>query len=149
MSKALERVEELRGKMSELREEMAQQAKDAFHECVRDLFEEHPTLIEFSWRQFTPYFNDGDTCYFGARTGEIGLRTADDESEEFGNYDTYDWVEGEKVQKDLTPFQKAGLAALAVLEAFDEDNYESMFGDHCKIVVTREGVEVNDYSDHH
>jgi hypothetical protein len=29
-----------------------------------ELFEEFPELESFSWTQYTPYFNDGDTCEF-------------------------------------------------------------------------------------
>lgn len=29
------------------------------------IFEQAPTLKSFGWTQYTPYFNDGDTCEFG------------------------------------------------------------------------------------
>lgn len=35
-----------------------------FHEAVEQLFEEHKELKRFSWDQYTPHWNDGDTCEF-------------------------------------------------------------------------------------
>lgn len=35
-----------------------------------------PNVHSFGWTQYTPYFNDGDTCEFGV--GEPWLRTVDD-----------------------------------------------------------------------
>lgn len=34
------------------------------------------TIHSFGWRQYTPYFNDGDPCVFG--TGDVWVRTIDD-----------------------------------------------------------------------
>lgn len=147
MSMTIEKLKALKADMKKLREEMAQQAKDGFHESVKELFEQHPTLISFSWNQYTPYFNDGETCYFSAWTEDIDLQTADDMDNGFSAYQCTERDEnGKRVpKKDITPFQKAGLAVLEVLEVFDGDDYEGMFGDHCEITVTRDGVEVEEY----
>lgn len=145
ISERAEKLEEMREGMKKLHEEITKKAKEGFQELVRDLFEDHPTLISFGWRQYTPYFNDGDPCYFNAWTEDISLQTADDEEDDFSLYGCTE-RDGDRVpKKDITPFQKAGLAVLEVLGVFDEDDYEQMFGDHCRVVVTQEGVEVEEY----
>lgn len=36
-----------------------------------------PTIASFSWSQYTPYFNDGETCVFSVN-GELSVTLADD-----------------------------------------------------------------------
>jgi hypothetical protein len=43
---------------------LAELQKD-FPAMFTELFAEAPTLKSFGWTQYTPYFNDGDTCEFG------------------------------------------------------------------------------------
>jgi hypothetical protein len=145
MSATIDKVRELKEQMRQLREELAQKAKDGFHESIQELFENHPSLIQFSWTQYTPYFNDGDTCYFSAHTDYFNLQTAEDEEEEFSNYSLYDGYGKDRVEKEMTPHLEAGKAILEVLAVFDSEDYEKMFGDHCRVVVTREGVETEHY----
>jgi hypothetical protein len=42
-----------------------QRTKEEFAEILKPVLDD-PTIIDFGWRQYTPYFNDGDTCVFGA-----------------------------------------------------------------------------------
>lgn len=43
-----------------------------------------PNVIEFGWRQYTPYFNDGDVCVFSVY--DPWIRTVDD-AEDLSGYD--------------------------------------------------------------
>jgi hypothetical protein len=45
--------------------------KDAF----KDLFDKFPEARSISWRQYTPYFCDGDPCYFGVHEFDVSLGT--------------------------------------------------------------------------
>lgn len=59
-----------------------------FPTMFKDIFETAPNLKSVSWRQYTPYFNDGETCYFSAHTDDLevnGLNSYDDEDEENPN----------------------------------------------------------------
>lgn len=42
-----------------------------FEDATALLFKQFPKLERFSWRQYTPHWNDGDTCQFSARTEYI------------------------------------------------------------------------------
>jgi len=102
--------------------------KDAFRSAAKAVFDLHPELTKFSWTQYTPYFNDGDECVFGAH---IDYPYLNDEEEE--------------IWGDEHPLLEANKSVVSFLSEFDEDDYKEMFGDHCRVTVTRESIEVDGY----
>lgn len=66
-----------------------------------------------------------------------------DDDDEFCN-----WTAKQKLKnnEELTDQEKAGLAVQEFLRLFDEDVLYDMFNDHVKVTVTRDGVEVEEYS---
>jgi len=60
-----EKMKELLDRKAALNKEISAISKTVFTESSQELFEKHPLLESFSWTQYTPYFNDGDTCSFG------------------------------------------------------------------------------------
>lgn len=156
-----EKIKSLREKNSEiskLKNEAYSISKEVFESWCRDVFEKNPRLESFSWNQYTPYFNDGDTCVFSANTDylKINGEYADDSdwiSEStvtaWGTYnretkkyegrvetpnESYD-AELDKVTQEIKDF----------LCLFDDDFYIRKFGDHSEITVTKEGIEVEEY----
>lgn len=53
-----------------------------FHECVRQLFKDHPKLDSFSWVEYTPHWNDGDECTFGVHMDSLKINGESDEDAE-------------------------------------------------------------------
>lgn len=147
MVETLERVKELKASMAKMQEELTEKAKKAFHEVSQEIFSKYPNLVEFSWNQYTPYFNDGDPCVFGARTDYPWVKFADDnpedcEDEDRGN-EYSSWQLKDKV---LNEKEQAANEVLDLLAAFDDHDYEEMFGDHLTVIVTRDGIETEEYS---
>jgi hypothetical protein len=169
------------------------------------------TIHSFGWRQYTPYFNDGDACVF--RVGEVWVRTtADverpeptaeqiaalngmraavaagllsqddfdaardrvhgrgddeddpDEDEDYryelgvehslghrdyeyvGAYPDRRRVDGAYHGPDEARFDRCQALVSAIDSgAFDDVLLES-FGDHCSVVVRRDGITVHEYS---
>lgn len=106
--------------------------------------------MSFSWKQYTPHWADGETCEFSAHTEYIQLRTTDDsEEEDFDKSNLFDYSKDYKtktLKASLTPREAAGKDVLELLDNFDEDSLQTMFGDHAKVIVTKGGVEVEEYS---
>ena len=124
--------DEANRKMEAIREEIKTTASRLFRECVQDLFIRHPEVKSFAWTQYTPYFNDGDECVFGAHTDDPEIN--DEESWDI-EYD------------DEKAAMRPALADIReLLSALDSESYLLFFGDHARIVVTRGGVEVESYS---
>jgi hypothetical protein len=105
------------------------------------------------WIQYTPYFNDGEPCEFGV--GDFGIvMDGVDYSEVLGSYG-YDenqdltslypdelttWYE----LKDEDPL-KEKLKTLAKTSGPFEDAYYELFGDHARVIATREKFTIDEY----
>lgn len=118
---------------------LKEEGEAAIKELFKEFFEKHPKAQSITWTQYTPYWNDGDACYF--RVNEMYLQLEGEEDEDYYNgWDPY----GLKKEKD--PEMKAmGKDFEEVESSLPEDVMEHVFGDHVKIVATREGFKVHDY----
>lgn len=126
-----------------------------------------PTIVEFGWRQYTPYFNDGDSCEFSVH-GLWVKTTADVDAEDDPDYDPYeldvdyhrslgkierDWdrearkyVNEAYVGPDEDRYNRCqALDGALQSGAFDNVLLEH-FGDHALITVRKNTIEVEHYS---
>jgi len=63
-------------KLNDLQKERLKLEEDArklMLEAFKEVFDDYPALESFSWTQYTPHFNDGDPCQFGAYIDEVNL----------------------------------------------------------------------------
>jgi hypothetical protein len=126
-----------------------------------------PTITEFGWTQYTPYFNDGDVCEFSVN--EMWIRTTDEvdtDDKEFDDYDLY-WGYhpslGRKNWEYRGEYPNRKYVELGY-EGPDEDRYNRVkslndaitsgvyetallnaFGDHAIVTVRKDGIEVDSY----
>lgn len=135
-------------------------------EEFKTFFDKAPEVLSVKWRQYTPYFNDGDPCNFNADEFMIKFEEVDEEAEVdedgfdskiYGDYGdnylyAYDFNKDPEYQCDLVKKMSPTvrdriIKALNTLvkNAYDNDILESVFGDHVQIVATREGFEVEGY----
>jgi len=163
-----EHMQEINAKRASLDEELRLISGKFFAEQSKALFEQFPDLKSFSWTQYTPYFNDGDTCEFGANTEYPSIKldgAKDQEAEDFDDedfdddddyisvYNVVKTADGRYIDKyeaghpDITDRKK--IVAFEVKEflmEFEDDSLKAMFGDHVRVIVHRDGtVEQEDY----
>lgn len=110
---------------------MKQEFKALFQERVNMLFGAVPDLEAIEIIQYTPYFMDGDVCEFSISTVSFY-----DEEDFDSDYD-YDF--------DSPSEQQSLKDALNRFIYANEELMKSMYGDHARIVITREGTEVEEY----
>lgn len=116
-------------------EEARSVGKKAFQEAAQLVFDEYTDLDSFGWRQYTPYFNDGDECVFGVHCDDLDLVIAGEEHESIYCHGAIENRADEIAQK-----------LYAFVSAFDDDTMKHMFGDHVQIVVKRDGtINVDNY----
>lgn len=138
--------------------------KDYFDARAKQIFEDYPFLKSFAWTQYAPYFNDGDPCYFNVHRDILWFNDMNLEYEDYGDYSYEEYMEGiekgyitnfethkydtkyKRIPLD-TPGAKAAQAVKQLLSEFDDDQLERMFGEDCKVVVTKNGAEPEGY--HH
>jgi len=123
---SMDKFKEAKAKMKAAMEEANKVVKDAFKDASQTLFTENTGLVSFGWKQYTPYFNDGDECIFGAHTCEPNING------ECG-YDLPE--EHDALATKVREF----------LATFDDDDFKTMFGDHCEVTVTPTEIEVEEY----
>lgn len=154
--------------MKALREEMKIAAKGAVHDGAMEIFTEYGDILDsFGWRQYTPYFNDGDPCVFGV--WDLAIIAKDDLADVLKEYGEdavedhrSDWAyEGSPrfssyssdskvsdrygtIDPRFVECQKACEAVYAAA-TLDESIAKDIFGDHVTVTFTAKGVEVEEY----
>ncbi|MFI2124761.1 hypothetical protein ACH45E_26790 [Streptomyces sp. NPDC020299] len=120
-----------------------------------------PTIVEFGWRQYTPYFNDGDPCTFGVH-GTWVRTTADEDADEddleMWGHRSLGKIPGHRDEATGTwvtdpyegPDEARYLCCKALESAVEGGHFENVlldaFGDHAEITVRHDGIEVEFYS---
>lgn len=125
-----------------------------------------PDVVKFGWAQYTPYFNDGETCVFGVR--ELRVQTTMDEDydydQEVGKYHPtlgsakwvsvkepaasgYGYVSRGHSESKTPLFPETAKLAKELNAALQgaEVTLLEWFGDHAEIIVTSEGITVDEY----
>lgn len=150
-------IKNLKERMAEVRAEMKRVGHDALQEAFDDFFAKVPEAEAITWTQYTPYFNDGDTCEFGvhemclklsakARNDLLGIEEDEVDHEEWLDNK---WESDESDLDDLENARGPEIAALfneLVSDIQDEDLFLATFGDHVAVTVTRDGIRTDDYS---
>lgn len=130
--------------------------KKLLKEEFKVFFDTIPEVDKIVWRQYTPYFNDGETCYFSAEEFRVRI---EDEYDSYGSYgdgsltvDDFDKDHPRAYQEEIVKIMDSSLKqrihdALKTLNdnANDDDLLEAVFGDHVEIIATREGFDVEEF----
>jgi len=151
-------LREKQEEIKKLKKEMLEASNKIFTDLTKTIFEDHPKVKSFSWNQFTPYFNDGETCEFSANVDYIQINGEPvDESDwinetKITNYGTWNREKREYEGRTEVPNldYDPELAAASdeireFLSNFDNDFFMSQFGDHAEVTITSEGVSVDEY----
>lgn len=117
------------------RKAVQEKGKELLKELIADVFANpsYADLEAVRWEQYTPYFNDGDTCYFSVYDVRVKVKGMSDEEEyEDGFVDTY----GEAKKYAFLDH---------AIHRIGDDILEDAFGDHAQVTITREGITVEEY----
>lgn len=133
-----EELQPLLSALEEYQEKIKNDGLGILRQSFMTFFEKYPLITELSWRQYTPYFNDGEACVFSVHTYSIEFKL--DGEEERLNVD--DYIYDDNFPAPLKTTVKSAYKELAnALEAV-EDVLQAVFGDHAEIIVNREEVRV-------
>ena len=149
-------IKNLKDRMAAVREEMKKVGREALQGAFDDFFAKVPEAEAIVWTQYTPYFNDGDTCEFGvheiclklnkeSRQKLLGEEVDDDDQEEwlnnFWESDSYSLAELDDSRAETI----SELFSELYHDVVDEDLFLATFGDHVSVTVTRDGIRADDY----
>lgn len=152
----------------QMKRQFQTQAQELFKELAKEFWDKNPGLTAVIWTQYTPYFNDGETCEFSVND-VVFTNAPEDELENVSPWAEY---EGEyedvfavseisyTLNSDREWHKRDRDALLKLGDKLDaascdefaravshlDDVMLAMFGDHVKIIMTRDGFDVNDYA---
>lgn len=164
MSKLQDEFDALLAEQAVLTAKFREKAQELFKDTTREFFDKNPGITAVIWTQYTPFFNDGDTCEFGVHEPyftnandeqfEDITRWGEYEGEEEGVWSESDWIltgDGDYVRErraklDLTKIDAPSVIKFSrLIQSSDmEDVMEAMFGDHVRVVATRNGFDVEE-----
>jgi hypothetical protein len=144
MTMAMTTIQNLMAKKAELVAEMRATGADALKGVFKEFFEAHPTCQAVKWRQYTPYFNDGEPCEFLVHDFSLKMDdTPEDAEDDYGD-EGFESTYGSQDKK--RPGLTAAVRAVRDISKIDDEIFEMSFGDHVGVTATHEGFEVEEYS---
>jgi hypothetical protein len=143
---SIEKFEVARAKLAAQKAEYIEAGRVAFKDLCAEVFAQAPGVDAIAWTQYTPYFNDGDACTFSV--GDVyfykrGDELSDDDDEPLDGYTEV--CSGCYWRGDKPTLEQKLCKQFNRFVSDNADILESLFEDHCRVVVTREGVEVQEY----
>jgi hypothetical protein len=167
MSNLKTKFEQLLEDQAELQRKFQEQAQSMFKEITKEFFDKNPGITGVVWTQYTPYFNDGETCEFSVGEATFTNAPLDELSDiRWGEYegdtegvwacDNVSYVlESDRPYYTETAnmiraaggvdAESCSLFAKAIGSSEMEDVMLAMFGDHSKVIATRSGFEVEEF----
>lgn len=128
-----EKVKLMKSLIVEYKRDLESNGEKLLLKVTKELFVKYPDLEWFRWKQYTPYFNDGDECVFSAGIDYPDLKLHSEE----------DYIE--EGWSDKEEHQKLRDSVVETLQGFDEEDYKLIFGDHVSITVYKDKIEVEEY----
>jgi len=116
--------------------------KNNFGEVCKEIFEKHPFVEQFNFKQYANYFCDGDPCEFFIDTYHFYVNERSCYEDSVDDVDDLDEADVEKLEaaaKDICSF----------LNSLEQEPMKMAFGPDQTITVYRDGrVENNHFGDH-
>ena len=128
--------------------------KETFAESLAPFFAANPHIEGVTWQQYTPYFNDGDTCEFNVYKPALILneqvaRILNPEGKFNKKYDYSDYDNPRRFESwnlRATAYNLEKIGFNAVWDKIPQEVFASVFGDHVEVCIMRDGtVTVEEY----
>lgn len=128
-------------RMADLKQQMTKEFEKEIRGIFTEIFTANPTIKKIGWMQYTPFFNDGEPCVFSVH----GIYFCCEHDDDTDNDSIYDW---RYMSGNIEKEGFVGLKELENLMDASDDILLTMFGDHVRVIVTPDGLDVEEYEDH-
>lgn len=150
----LEKIKAELAAFEEKKKAFVEELRKEFPTMFKELFDKTEKIKSFTWRQYTPYFNDGDTCEFN-----VYCDYPDINGENIDELDWYSWkikyyLKGDQTYANLpTENPELDIEAskvvnefISVIESIPQEMLKDLFGDHASVTIHSDGnIEVDEY----
>lgn len=132
------------------KKELMRKTKVLFDVALVEVFNKYPELDSFSWTQYTPYFNDGDSCEFSAHVDYPSINgvCVDDMRDIKKENTTWSGTAGRVTSPNPLYNESKALMVdeiIDILGSVDEAFLQDVYGDHTEVVVGRNGTTTSRY----
>jgi len=146
----INQLAEFEVQVKRLREDTKTQMSKIVADMFKSFFDAFPEIKTIHWQQYTPLWNDGETCEF--RLGSIEFNRVEYgaepvDGEEVEEFDIGDGFAVSKYGNSLGleyELYRSCVAIENVIENMD-DEFESILGNNVTVFVTRRGIDLEDY----
>lgn len=171
MSELKNKFDELVEQQRELAKKFQETAQSLFKETTKEFFDNNPAVKAVVWTQYTPFFNDGEVCVFRVNDPTFTNAEGEDLNEvsPYGEYEgdnekvwaieawslknlydeSRDWLEGTrqaiKESGSVINIELCNQFEKMITSIDFEDVMRAMFGDHVKVIATKDGFDVEEY----
>lgn len=140
----MNKFEEIVSLQKSLEDKLKTFGKEAFDQAFSKFFADNPKVDGIVWTQYTPYFNDGDTCTFGVHEPYLFSASAAAENEE--SVEDYMHEHAISSYGNNNPLEGAYKEFGTIWQQIPEAIFLAVFGDHVKVTLNRDGTsEVEEY----
>ena len=145
----------------QLKDQLKKNTKDAV-ELLKQLINQTPEVVAVRWNQYTPHFNDGDECVFSVNELELKFdekfmpKNEEDDSYTDDEGFVHEWKLEELIEHATDAINFKDISRIeAKIQLFYKvhnelqnmsDGLKETFGDHVQVIVTRKGIETEEYS---
>lgn len=149
-------LQELTDETERLQKKIEERGKAVFLQATQDLLDKFPQIRALHWTQYTPYFNDGDPCYFRVNSLNVLMsdpeKTAKYEAEKRAHKDKQATAKAlseeqrKKLGIELEEWIDPGLESLCedeYVSSYSADKKKAKYGHECwgAIVQLAEWIE--------
>lgn len=142
--------------LSKLIESFNEQKKE-FHSKIKVAFKKELKTLVFpdkiksiGWTQYTPYFNDGDSCEFSVNSDYLSINGDREDDIDFISKTNYENVNGRYMEIPNPNYAKeCGDFAdrfASIIGQMPSEVMMDMFGDHVLVTYSGGEFKVSDYS---
>lgn len=162
------KIEALKQKIADAKAEMKEIGEAAMRESFNDFFKNNPEVEKIIIPAYQKYFNDGDAVSYSVHEPQVILTRATFDAKlagkAFGKYikfeegdqayqnfmenDAQEFFYSVEHYKDARLIEVAENLQVLINVYSNKDLFMSMFGDHIKVVLTPNSIDVEDYTDH-
>lgn len=153
-----DKINEIEAARQRYRTLIRENGKSLIKVATEGVFETFPGLRSIQWAQYTPYFNDGDACTFSVHecrvqfTEEYWSSLSETEKECFYEYgDGWEFDDYQLKQlaatgkgEELRKLSQA-IRELDSIKNNLEEMLEETFGNHVKVIVSRDGIKTKEH----
>lgn len=136
-------VKLLQEELKALDEEYTKNVQTVFKRAIKPLFDQYPNVSGVSWLQYTPYFCDGDPCYFGVYADLYYGLSIDFDGKGYEDYENLMSYRKDDIDDDVDDdmeLKKMFQYFEAFLYAFDAEQLQKVVPDEGRVYLTRDGV---------